>query len=215
MDKKTFDIISNIANEHASVAFRKKFGYLTKDDLVNEIWVICLEAVKTYDSTVGPLENYLRKIAFNRIINRHKNITKSIKSPCPACPFQDIGNEPDCLKFGLNKHLCDKWSKYMLSRDSRNALLNSVEQGMDREEDCRELDKIIGSELVHIVKDKIPKKYFRDFVKLISHEKISKLRFKRISREVKKILHDIDIQKYVDDEQAKNLIDITIEGKEI
>lgn len=105
LDPKVFDIINRISHEHS----HKTFGYLDENDLKNEIWIICLEKLKDFDPSRGYLEHFLRTSVKNRLVNRFKDITKSVRSPCPRCPFYRHKEEVDCVKFTDNKHQCNKW----------------------------------------------------------------------------------------------------------
>ncbi len=206
MDEATFDIISRISNEHCN----KTFGYLDKNDLKNEIFVICLEKLNDFDSSRGNLEHFLRVSVKNRLINRFKDITKSVRSPCPRCPFYDKGNSPsDCAKFGNDRHLCNKWRNYELSIESRNSLLNASEPQYERESNENILDKILGNELKDIVLSKIDKSYHYDVQQIMSGGKISKQRVKRLKREVAKILESIESKK------SNKLVQLTSQGQEI
>src|SRR5687767_13562075 len=103
MDPKIFEIIDRIAEEHSGP--RKTFGYLNEDDLKNEIWAICLEKLKDFNEERGELEHFLRVLVKNRLVNRFKDITKSVRSPCPRCVYYDPDNSPsDCGKFGDDRH---------------------------------------------------------------------------------------------------------------
>src|SRR4051794_10250497 len=102
MDQKIHDLIERIAKEHS----RNKFGYLSEEDLKNEIWVICLERIEEFDYTRGELEHYLRRAVKTRLINRFKDITKSVRCPCFRCPEFLRDQTPDCNKFGENKYKC-------------------------------------------------------------------------------------------------------------
>jgi hypothetical protein len=203
MDEKTFLIIQRIANEHSS----KTFGYLTSDDLKNEIWAICLDKIKDFDYSRGELEHFLRVSVKNRLVNRFKDITKSVRSPCPRCPYYNPKNkESDCTKFFENKHECNKWRNYQLSIESRNSLLNATEQQGDRVTGDTALNRIISDEIKELVISEIDDAYHHDLQQLMSGGKISKQRLKRLKREIIRIL----TMKNIDD---PDLIQINIKRK--
>ena len=91
---EVFTLISRIASEHS----RKPFGYLTQQDMVSEIWAICLTAIKEFDISRGkPLEHFLRASVKNRLINRFKELTRSVRTPCLRCPYYKPEKAPnDC-----------------------------------------------------------------------------------------------------------------------
>ena len=124
MTDEAYRIIEKISREHC----KKTFGYLDQDDLKNEIWIICLEKLKDHDPERAPLEHFLRVAVKTRLINRFKDITKSVRSPCPRCMYYNASGENfGCNKFGENKNECNKWRSYKLSIQSRNSLLNASE----------------------------------------------------------------------------------------
>jgi hypothetical protein len=184
-----YDLIKKIADEHCKS--NKKFGYLSKTDIKNEIWVICLEKLKDFDSERGQLEHFLRVTVKNRLINKFKDITKSVRSPCPRCPYFDPGESPsDCARFGDDRHLCSKWHNYELSVQSRNSLLNASEQQIERETKFSTLSKIYSDEIKRLILDNIDKNFAYDFNELISGGKISKQRLKKLKKEIFRILSE-------------------------
>lgn len=192
-DPKVIDIINKIARQHSRS--QKKFGYLTKDDLFNEIWVICLEKIHEFDESKGDLERFLRVIVRNRLINRSKDITKLIKSPCPACPFYKPGVPGDCKKFGESKHQCDKWAKYELNKSSRDSLLNASEDKVQRHTNDNILENITGQELKQFLLERIEEKYKRDFEEYMNKGKLPNFKLVRLENHLKEIIHDFETRK--------------------
>jgi len=62
---ESLEVIMDIADS-LSVAYESKT--LSKEDLYQEIFLFCVDALPNYDSR-GPLENFLRHHAKNRILN--------------------------------------------------------------------------------------------------------------------------------------------------
>jgi hypothetical protein len=185
MEAKTFDIISRISEEHS----HKTFGYLDENDLKNEIWLICLEKVRDYQPERGELENFLRVSVKNRLVNKFKDMTKSVRSPCPRCPFFKPNEVPgDCAKFFENKHECNKWVNYSLSVQSRNSLLTVSEQQTERHSGHDFVDQISAKEMNSKIYDSVNRVYQKDLDQLISSGKISKQRLHKLRREVSKSL---------------------------
>lgn len=122
-----YSLITRIANEHSN----KKFGYLTNSDMKGEIWVICLERLEDFDFERGNLEHFLRCVVHNRLINRFKDMTKTVKLPCIKCPFYDKTNSTKIE----NKELRKNKSRY------KNNKLGSVEKITSNDSlttDCRQ-----------------------------------------------------------------------------
>lgn len=97
---KAIPIISQIAKSRKN---KHKFAYYTAGDISQEIWALCLDALKRYDSSSGELENYLNKHISNRMknlkrdryfrpekdINNHKLVQKKINL-VNALPIEDV-----------------------------------------------------------------------------------------------------------------------------
>jgi len=45
------------------------FAYYGRDDVSQEVWVMCLDAMERYDPAIGPIENFLVRHVSNRIKN--------------------------------------------------------------------------------------------------------------------------------------------------
>lgn len=198
MDTKTFDIINRISEEHC----HKVFGYLDENDLKNEIWAICLEKLADFNYERGELEHFLRVSVKNRLVNRFKDITKSVRPPCPRCPFFDkkkkLTDCTSCLKYGEdgdNRNECNKWRNYNLSTESRNSLLNASEPKQERSVSQENLNSLIGGELKKLIKDNIDKPYLHDFQQLTSGGKISKQKLKKLKKEMNRILDSSEMEK--------------------
>jgi len=188
-DPKVFEIINKIAESHSG----KKFGYLSKDDLKNEIWVICLDKLKDFDYEKGELEHFLRVSVKNRLVNRFKEMTKSVRSPCPRCPFFDPEALGECNKFGLNKYGCSKYRNFQLSTDSRNSLLNASEQKFERNSTDNILNHVAASELKDKLIGKINKRFEQDLNRLINGEKLSKQKTKKLKVEILRVLNPVPL----------------------
>lgn len=184
MNQEIFDIINRISEEHS----KKTFGYLTEEDLKNEIWVICLDKLNDYDGDRGKLEHFLRVSVKNRLINRYKDVAKIVRSPCPKCPFYDITCASDCAKYGDNRHLCKKWKKYEMSKNSRNSLLNPTEQIIDRAIHEDVLTTMSNQELVDFLFQYVNPVFIKDFECLLSGYRISKNRLSKLKNEVNRVL---------------------------
>lgn len=203
LDQRTFDIINRISVEHS----HKTFGYLDEQDLKNEIWQICLEKLKDYDHTRGELEHFLRVSVKNRLVNRFKDVTKSVRSPCPRCQYYDpSGDGPACTKYGENKNDCSKWRNYQLSIESRNSLLNATEPQNERVISDNMLNKIASDELKLIIDKEIGVSFRHDFQQLISGGKLSKQRLKRLRKEILNILNKYETN-------SKELVSLKVRGK--
>ncbi|UCG02444.1 MAG: sigma-70 family RNA polymerase sigma factor [Candidatus Heimdallarchaeota archaeon] len=64
--EQAYPIIKKIADIRSK---RGAFAYYDKEDIAQEVWYMCLDALDRYDDKIGPLENYLVKHVANRLKN--------------------------------------------------------------------------------------------------------------------------------------------------
>lgn len=69
-EQKLLDEANPIIHSLATIRSAKgAFAYYENNDIYQEVWCMCLEALDRYDPTIGPLENYLVRHVSNRIKN--------------------------------------------------------------------------------------------------------------------------------------------------
>ena len=66
LPEETCSVISKIVKSYGNT---RTFAYYDNDDITQEVWCMCLEALDNYDSSVAPLENFLRTHVSNRMKN--------------------------------------------------------------------------------------------------------------------------------------------------
>lgn len=81
---EAYPIIERIARSRSS---NGAFAYYCDDDIKQEIWCMCLEAMERYDSTVGPIENYLSRHVANRLKNLKRDRYFRPGSDVPSSGF--------------------------------------------------------------------------------------------------------------------------------
>ena len=170
---------------------------MDQEDLKGEIWAICLEKLNTFEkdssrpdlSLEKQLEHFLRSIVSNRLVNRFKKITKSVRSPCPKCPYYK-GKERGCEAHYGNSYCAEKLNQYNISVESRNSLLVAVDTEYERPSDTEITDWIAGRELYLSVKDDLPEQQQKDLEKLMEYEELSKDQMDTLKSEINKVLYD-------------------------
>jgi len=88
MDPETHKLIDSIA---ANVSNRRAFPGYAPEDIIQEAWIICLEAIPKYDPSRGPLERYLRVCVTNRLrtLKRDKETAPELFLPQFMSPDGD------------------------------------------------------------------------------------------------------------------------------
>jgi DNA-directed RNA polymerase specialized sigma24 family protein len=128
-DPKVSELLHQLAREHAY-----QIGYNDNNDMVQENWIIMMEAIPYYDLNKGPLEHYLRRCISNRQINLHGKINKNVRPP-----KEDTEQE----KF-----------RYQMDLQARNDLTTSRES--DFEQAIENEDYIAKEEHERVVKETLP-----------------------------------------------------------
>lgn len=69
-------MIEKVVKNHKN----KTFDIFSEEDLANEIWIICLNAIESFDTTkvkasnpLQSLENYLNSVLYRRLANLYRN----------------------------------------------------------------------------------------------------------------------------------------------
>ena len=81
---EAYPIIEKIAKSRSSGG---AFAYYCTDDIRQEVWCMCLEAMKRYDPEVGPIENYLARHVANRLKNLKRDKYFRPGSDIPSSGF--------------------------------------------------------------------------------------------------------------------------------
>jgi len=193
-DPIVFAVIDRIARDTKVVPF----GYQTTEDIRQDIWLICINAIKewqpekiTEDTKTfeQALEKFLRVVVPNRIVNRFKEITKTVKSPCPTCEyFNDSGSVlGNCKKFGDEKSKCSKFSRYTFSVASRNDLLNIIDEPEETNYSEEWAAELSTTDIVKNIKEKLDTNTKEDFDNVINGKNIPKkslTRIREVTREI-------------------------------
>ena len=198
-DPVVIAVITKIAKAHCY----KTFGYLDVDDLKQEIWRICLSKLDTFDEDFGhevltleqKLEHYLRSIVSNRLINTFKKITKSVRKPCFKCPHLDAENKLPCGGERGVKSCENKMRAYVLSVDSRNSLLYSVDPAVDgqwTEEDI--LGNMVTDEVLDTIEELLDDTWLHDFQILRQGGSIPKYSLRKLKEQILYIIKESGIE---------------------
>lgn len=198
------DLITRISKEHSY----NTFGYLDSEDLEGEIWRICLEVLPDFNKDEGHLEHFLRVSVKNRLVNKFKEITKSVRSPCTRCPYYDKeSGESDCARYdnaGTQKeptqerNQCDKWKNYQMSIVSRNSLLNPVEYKIEQEISDDAANKLIAKEFLDIIMSNVDEQDKKDIESLMSGSHVPKNKVQKLRQIVSQIVEEKGLQDYLE-----------------
>lgn len=192
-EQEFLDIVAKVSFKPS---FRFRFGYMTAQDLQQELWVLLTERkdgkpsiMDRYDNS-RPLENFLRVAIPNKLKNYKRDNYERIyelKCACKLCK-QKIEHEArlSCLRY-------KQW--YFRNIAKKNVLLpididnvnNEKEENMSENTDIN--DKIDHEEIFRNIDMKLPVNMRADYIKMKSGGKLGKTREEEILTKIREILN--------------------------
>lgn len=151
------------------------FAYYESDDVYQEIWGMCLDAMDRYDPTTGPIENFLVIHVTNRL--------KNIKRDKYFRPGFDI------MSSGLARTRMDLVNALPLGSDEMAdncSVWCSTPPGVDP------LGLILCDETIAYIKDRLSESLKEAFGLLINNNKIRSVLRDEVRQKVAEILADRD-----------------------
>lgn len=184
------EILEAIDKVKTRLSTKFKFGYYEKEDLEQEISILCMESLVRYDGR-KPLANFFWVHCRNRLCNFKRNKYERLDKPCIGCPFFDELKQvchSECKKYE-NKMSCDLYYNWFRRNEKKKNLVNKSGESheyeptidadfIDSEEDNLIL-KIIDRDMPIILRD--------DFIKYKYGVRLNSIRMKVIREEINKI----------------------------
>lgn len=98
------------------------FGYFSREDMLQEARLFCLECLPKFDATRN-LEAFFYSAVKHHLINIHRNKFKRADSPCKVCHKHEYsgGVEPTCQQLG---GFCTKYAAWKKRNASKAKLVN-------------------------------------------------------------------------------------------
>ncbi|MFA5670076.1 MAG: hypothetical protein WC967_12620 [Balneolaceae bacterium] len=179
--------IDKIAHNHKN----KTFSYYDKDDIYQQVWNICIEALPSFRSDRGEVEHFLRCVVKNRLCNIYNSVNRISRCPCNKCDFYDKDTD-ECTALG-KKEKCKRYESYRLSTETQKRLnscksyesIPEGENGFYPTPDMNLMADDLYWEIVH----SLPDNYTEDFMRMISGERINSFRKADIRIAVREILN--------------------------
>lgn len=149
---EAYPIIEKIAKSRSS---NSAFAYYCKEDIGQEIWCMCLEAMERYDPIVGPIENYLARHVANRLKNLKRDRYFRPGSDVPSSGFARTRmNLVNALPLG-DRDIADQ-----------DILLCGTPISVDP------INYILCEETLLYIKERLPKDLLQPFEELIGNNKV-------------------------------------------
>ncbi len=176
-----------------------KFGYYEKEDIQQELSIVCLKAMETYDGT-RPLDNYLWIACKNRLCNLKRNKYIRLEPPCLQCPFFDPKSElskNQCTKY-LNKNNCQEYEEWLKKTERKKSLVNkSIGGDLAQESYYEEKDIDIDIEKISKIIDRELSVEFReDYFKFKYGTKLTVEKRRNLLNEINNIVKKFDLKEF-------------------
>lgn len=149
------------------------FAHYEKNDVYQEIWGMCLEAMKRYDPQIGPIENYLVRHITNRL--------KNLKRDNYFRPGSDISSS------GFARTQMNLINALPLGDDNiaeHGILLCSTPINIDP------IEYILCDETLEYIRQRLPDDLCELFEELINNNKIRSPLIEEIRQKVAEILNE-------------------------
>jgi len=167
---EAYPIIARIAGIRSK---NGAFAYYTNEDISQEVWSMCLDALDRYDRSVGPLENYLVKHVSNRL--------KNLKRDKYFRPGSDLATSGHAhVRISLVN---------ALPLDAENADSGCVILGCSSAP-VNPLERVICNESMEYLRKNLPSGLADYFDDIINGNKISKILMDEIQCKVVKLLEE-------------------------
>ncbi len=163
-------IIEKLAKSRSA---RGAFAYYENKDVYQEVWCLCLEALNRYDSSIGPVENYLVRHVTNRI--------KNLKRDKYFRPGSDIATS------GLARTRMNLINALPLGGGDifdQGTLLCSSSTNIDP------IEYILCEETLIYIRERLPEELLEPFEELIGNNKVRSPLVNEIRQKIAEILSE-------------------------
>lgn len=172
IDKKILDeaepIIDKLAKSRSS---NGAFAYYETNDVYQEIWYMCLDALGRYNPEIGPIEHYLVR----HVTNRLKNLKRDkYFRPGSDVSTSGLARTRMNLVNALPLSICDA--------TEQGALLCASRISIDP------LDHMLCEETLDYIFDKLPEHLVEPLEELIGHNRIRNPLMEEIRQKIAEIL---------------------------
>jgi len=181
------DVLAAIESVVRVLAPQFTFGPFDKDDIGQEIRVMCLDALPRYKPEVGPLQNFLFSHSKLRCINFKRDHHRRADAPCRSCH-----NGQPC---GPDGEVCKKYATWRDIQDRKAAIRNPTgfdDTAGEAEWHARDKSDVEGDvqtrELLRLIDARLPIDLRADYLRLRAGKAIGKAKKQAVEAAVREIL---------------------------
>lgn len=166
-EEETLKIIEKVANKLASKII---FGYNSKDDIRQEVSILCIQGLEEFDSSRGTLYQFLLIFAKRKLLNMKRKTYERIYSECTHC------TDGSCK-------LCFKREQ---REDNKKALFSSAIDGHIP----LAIDDFSSKEIMERIDMELPADLRPIYLKLIAGHSVTQSRKQDLRKFIEGILYD-------------------------
>lgn len=165
-----YPIIEKLAKSRST---NGAFAYYESNDVYQEVWAMCLDALERYDPTVGPIENYLVRHVTNRLKNLKRDNYFRPGSDAPSSGLARTRmNLVNALPLG-GGDIAEK-----------GVLMGSASINIDP------IDHLLCEETLEYIRERIPEHLSDSFDNLIGNNRVRSPVIEEIRQNVAEILNE-------------------------
>ncbi len=161
-------VVQNVIN---MVARHNTFGSYTKEDIGQEIWVLCLEALPRYDGKRS-LYNFMLTHVKHRLKNLKRDRYFRHECPCKLCSFKDQG-----FTEHEDGQYCARYLKWYEANLCKSSLASSMGHDFNGDHFAHgnesHEDAVDRKDLLELIDKNIPAHLRKNYLKLKTGDSIS------------------------------------------
>lgn len=183
---KTEDqVLEAIENAVRLLAPSFVFGYFSLEDIQQEARMMGLEAMERYDN-VRPLENFLYRHIFNRLINFQRDNWKRNESPCDECHGGVFCSGSD------GTQPCKKYRAWLRRNSDKASLMRPLDLDHAPGEGARQEgtveEDVVREELLRRIDEELPVELRGYYLKMKAGVSVPKSRREQVEGAIREIL---------------------------
>ncbi len=173
-----YPIIKKIAKQQKN----KSFAYFEEEDIEQQVWVFCLEAIERYDSKKSKQKNIEKNI--EHFLNSH--VSNRLKNLMRDKYFRPDKDQSDNSRSKTKMNIVNALPLDVCDIDNQAQKMDSCKNN-NNPLDILELD-----EKVDYIADNLDKDLIKSFYALIKNEKISRKINNQLYLEITRLLKEFD-----------------------
>ncbi len=191
-EEEFLTIVDNIGN---MLSQKFSFGYFTKEDIKQEIFIEACKGLSSYDGK-RPLANFLYIHVKNRLCNLKRNKFERPDKPCLNCPLKAYNlNLPSECTLYTNKNDCELYNNWASRNVPKKNLMNCIDiHNVDdtQERSMHTSNDYVGNmeydRMVKLIDEHLPMGLRPYYLKIKANQKVSRVHKEEVQNAIQEIL---------------------------